>query len=312
MCLQKVSIGVDIGGGHIKSAAVDLSDNTIIKESIAESPVDNQASSEEILSVWGKTLQDTISRIGMEQINGIGFGMPGPFDYVSGIALFENVLKYEGLYNVNVGLQIRDILGLPENIPVRFINDATAFALGEDWVGKGAEYSRVIALALGTGLGSAFIHDGIPVVQGDLVPEIGAVWHLPFKEGIANDYISTNWFVEEYEKISGNRLPGVKEVAELYDKHPEVQNLFNDYGRNLGEILTPWLLKFQAEILILGGNITRAFPLYRAAFLEVLNAESVSVEIKISELKEDAALLGSARLIDDNYYNRVFPTLKYM
>ena len=57
MSSQKVSIGVDIGGGHIKSAAVDLSDNTIIKESIAESPVDNQASSDLILSVWGKTLQ---------------------------------------------------------------------------------------------------------------------------------------------------------------------------------------------------------------------------------------------------------------
>ena len=309
---QKVAIGVDIGGGHIVSAAVDLSDNTIIKESIAESPVDNQASSELILSVWGKTLQNTISQIGMAYIKGIGFGMPGPFDYVSGIALFENVLKYEGLYNVNVELQIREILELPGHIPVRFINDATAFGLGEDWVGKGAEYSRVIALALGTGFGSAFINEGIPVVNGDTVPEIGAVWHLPFKESIANDYISTNWFVKEYEKISGVRLPGVKEVAELYEEHPEVQNLFNDYGRNMGEILSPWLKKFQAEIVISGGNITRAFPLYKTALFEVLSAESVSVEIEISDLKEDAALLGSARLIDDNYYKRVLPTLKYM
>lgn len=312
MSIQKVAIGVDIGGGHIVSAAVDLSDNTIIKESIADSPVDNQASSEVILSIWGKTLQNTISHIGMENIKGIGFGMPGPFDYVNGIALFENVLKYEGLYNVNVGVKIRDILGLPDHIPVRFINDATAFGLGEDWVGKGAKYSRVIALALGTGFGSAFIDDGIPVVTGDLVPEIGAVWHLPFKDSIANDYISTNWFVKEYERLSRDRLPGVKEIAELYDEQPEVQNLFNEYGRNMGEILSPWLLKFRAEIVISGGNITRAFPLYKAGLFEVLNAESISVEISISDLKEDAALLGSARLIDDNYYKRVLPTLKYM
>jgi glucokinase len=312
MSSQKIAIGVDIGGGHIKSAAVDLSDNTIIKESISDSPVDNQASSEVILSVWGKTIQNTISQIGMENLNGIGFGVPGPFDYVSSVALFKNVLKYEGLYNVNVGAQIRDILGLPDDIPVRFINDATAFALGEDWVGKGADYSRVTALALGTGLGSAFIHDGIPVVNGDLVPEIGAVWHLPFKENIANDYISTNWFIKEYEKISGDRLPGVKEVAELYDEHPEVQNLFNDYGRNLGEILSSWLLKFQTEVVILGGNISRAFPLFQSGLQEVLNAESVSVRVEISDLMEDAALLGAARLIDDNYFKKVYPTLKYM
>ena len=57
MSSQKVAIGVDIGGGHIKSAAVDLSNNTIIKESIADSPVDNQASSEVILSIWGSVLR---------------------------------------------------------------------------------------------------------------------------------------------------------------------------------------------------------------------------------------------------------------
>lgn len=309
---QKVAIGVDIGGGHIKSAAIDLSDNTIIQESVADNPVDNQANAEEILTVWGETIQSTISHIGKDNLKGIGFGIPAPFDYVNGIALFENVLKYEGLYNVNVGKEMRKILQIPAHIPIRFINDATAFGLGEDWVGKGAGYTRVVALALGTGFGTVFVEDGIPVVNGNLVPKIGALWHLPFKESIANDYISTNWFVTEYEKISGVRLPGAKEIAALYDESPDVRQLFADFGKNMGEIMLPWLIKFRAEIIISGGNIARAFPLYEKALLEVLNAASISVDMEISDLKEDAALLGSARLIDDVYFNRVSPTLKHM
>lgn len=312
MGLQKFAIGVDIGGGHISAAAVDLNSNTIMRESVSENPVDNQASAEAILSVWGETIMSSISYIGMENLKGIGFGIPAPFDYVNGIALFENVLKYEGLYNVNVGEEMRKILEIPEHIPIRFINDATAFGLGEDWVGKGATYSRVIALALGTGFGNVFVEDGIPVVNGELVPRIGAVWHLPFKNSIANNYISTNWFVTEYEKISGTRLPGAKEIAALYNDNPDVQKLFAEFGKNMGEILVPWILKFQPEIIISGGNIARAFPLYEKAFLEVLDAASISVDLEISELKEDAALLGSARLADDNYFNRVSPTLKYM
>jgi glucokinase len=303
---------MDIGGGHIKCAAIELSGNTIIRESIAESPVDNQAPADEILDVWSRTIRRSIDCVGLENLVGIGFGMPGPFDYVKGIALFEKVLKYESLYGINVAEEVRKRTGLPDDFPIRFINDATAFALGEDWVGKGAPYSRVVALTLGSGFGSAFIEDGIPVVTGDRVPEIGAMWHLPYRDGIVNDYISTNWFLAEYRRRSGQQLPGVKELAERYEKEALVRDLFHEYGKRLGGIIAPWLKSFGAEIIIQGGNITRAYPLYRDALLEALASAFVEVEIEISELKEDAALLGSARLADDGYYEKVFPTLKCM
>jgi glucokinase len=312
MNTKSTAIGMDIGGGHIKCAAIDLTNNQFIPESIVESPVNNQAEADEILNIWSQTISRSIDSVGLENLRGIGFGMPGPFDYVKGIALFEKVLKYESLYGVDVGKEVRKRINLPDDFPVRFINDATAFALGEDWVGKGASYSRVVALTLGSGFGSAFIDEGIPVVQGERVPEIGAMWHLPFKDGISNDYISTNWFIDEYERISGVKVPGVKELADMYEENEDVRNLFTEYGTNMGTIISPWLKSFNAEIVIPGGNITKAYPLYRNAVLSVLESESVNVKIEISELKEDAALLGSARLTDDDYYEKVFPTLKYM
>jgi glucokinase len=118
--------------------------------------------------------------------------------------------------------------------------------------------------------------------------------------------------MKEYEKLSGEILPGVKELAERYQDDAGIRRLFTEYGRNMGEIIAPWLKKFAAEIVISGGNITKAFDLYREPLLEELGPELADLKIEISELKEDGALLGAARLVDDAYYEKVFPTLKYM
>ena len=57
MSKKNIAIGMDIDGGHIKCAAVDLGKNEFIEGSIAESPVNNQAAADEILSVWSATIK---------------------------------------------------------------------------------------------------------------------------------------------------------------------------------------------------------------------------------------------------------------
>ena len=82
------------------------------------------------------------------------------------------------------------------------------------------------------------------------------MWHLPYKEGIANDYISTNWFTIEYEKRSGEKVPGVKELAERYPGNAGVRMLFTEFGHHLGEIIAPWLTAIAADM-----SATAAIPL---------------------------------------------------
>ena len=116
--------------------------------------------------------------------------MPGPFDYVNGISLFKGENgKYENTYGMNVPKMLNDFLALPEQIKCRFINDATAFAIGEDQVGKAKNYKRSLSVTLGTGFGSAFIKNGLPVVEGEEVPEGGCLWHLPFENGLAGGFL---------------------------------------------------------------------------------------------------------------------------
>lgn len=238
--------------------------------------------------------------------------MPGPFDYVNGICLIRGVPKYEKLYGVNVGRAISSRLGLPCNCRVRFMNDASSFAVGEAWAGKAADYRKMMAITLGTGFGSAFVADRIPVVEGDAVPRMGCVYHLPFGKGIADDSFSTRWFTSRYNEITGTSAEGVREIALKAKTDPTVKAFFDEFGNNLGSFLTPWLMSFGAEILVIGGNISYAYDLFGTSFERVLRNAGCKTVVAISELKEDAALLGSAYLLEEEFWRAVQPALPLM
>jgi glucokinase len=309
---QKYAVGADIGGSHITCALIDLEHQMILPETRVTIPVDNSASADSILGVWSEAVGEAILGIAIDELAGIGFAMPGPFDYVKGIALFERVEKYLSLYGVNVSEGIRSRLKLPARIPVRYMNDATAFAVGEAWTGVAEGTRKSVAITLGTGFGSAFIDDGIPVVDRNDTPALGCVWHLPFKDGIADDFFSTRWFVKQYAALTGETVSGVKEIADVARKDPKIAVLFSDYGSGIGGFLGPWLNTFHAEVLVIGGNMAGASDLFLPAFEQALADLNCTTRIAWSELKEDAALIGSARLLDPAYWIKIEPLIEKM
>lgn len=309
---NNIALGVDIGGSHITAVAVNMDNHSLINESRSESPVDNKAGSEEILGIWSDTLRNVLQKVPELMPLGIGFAMPGPFDYVNGICLIKGVSKYEKLYGVNIGKAIAGRLGLPAECKVRFMNDASSFAVGEAWAGKARDHARMMAITLGTGFGSAFVEDKIPVVEGDRVPRMGCVYHLPFGESIADDSFSTRWFIARYTELTGSAVPGVKEIANAALKSAEVKAIFDEFGHNLGRFLSPWLNKFGAEILVIGGNISYAYDLFGPVFEKELRAAACETQVSISAIKEDAALLGSAYLLNEEFWKAVKPALALM
>jgi glucokinase len=310
--MRKYAIGADIGGSHISCAAVDLEKEQILKETFASQKIDNKASAEDILRNWSIALSKTISKIEKQQLAGIGFAMPGPFDYANGIALFTHeVAKYENLHGIHVAEKLKESLQL-NGSDVRFMNDASAFAVGEAWLGKAAGTGRSLSVTLGTGFGSAFVDQGVPVVERTDVPRLGCVWHLPFKEGIADDSFSTRWFIKRYTEKTGKQAAGVKEIANEAVSNNSVMEIFTEFGNNLGELLGPWLIKFKADALVIGGNVSGAFSLFGKPLEKSLGKQNCHIRISISELMEDAAMIGSARMFNPDYWEKIKPLLSKM
>lgn len=82
------ALGIDVGGSHVSAVAVYVSKGHIILDSLNNGKVDNKGSSTEILHCWKEALNAALLDIDLPKLVGIGFAMPGPFDYENGIALF--------------------------------------------------------------------------------------------------------------------------------------------------------------------------------------------------------------------------------
>jgi glucokinase len=310
--MKKYAIGADIGGSHISAALIDMEREVILPDTYVSRKVNNGASASEILETWAAVLDTVIPHIDQKQLAGTGFAMPGPFDYKNGVALFKGVAKYEHLYAVEVAQQLKELLAATEAFPLHFINDAVAFGVGEAWIGKAATYQKSISITLGTGFGSAFIDEGLPVVAGERLPKGGYFGMLPYQDSIADDYFSTRWFIKRYAELSGREAQGVQEIAQeaLHDKN--IQQIFDEFGQGLALFLGPWIKSFAAEALVIGGNISKAYPLFGPDFEQALAQQDIVMAIHISQLMETAAILGSARLLDKEFNQKMRPLLGEM
>ncbi len=306
--MKRYAIGADIGGSHMSCALFDLFEMKIIDAHKAEMDINNKAEASEILNNWALVISKILAVVNEDDLEGIAFAMPGPFNYADGIAMFnEQVDKFEKLYGVNVGDEIKKRIRL--DVPIRFINDAVAFAVGESWVGAARDTNKNVALTLGTGFGSAFINEGLPAVKGAGVPLHGCVWHLPFSNSIADDYFSTRWFQFRWEELTGEKIKGAKCVVDKLETDKNAQKIFDEYGTNMANFIGSWLKDFSADTLILGGNISRAYSHFSSAFQQKLQEQDVAVKVAISTLKEDAAIIGCCRLLEPRYYNEIKPLL---
>jgi len=304
--MKKLAIGADIGGSHITCQIFDIENQIPFENTLVRKSVDSRGLKDEIIANWSEAVKKTAEMVGFEALTGIGFAMPGPFDYPNGIAWFNaEVQKFKHLHGVDVKSELINHLGLARDFPIRFLNDASCFAIGEAWLGEAANYERIIAITLGTGFGTTFIKNRLPVAGVDGIPDDGFLYHIPFQHSIADDYFSTRWFLKEYSEKTGMEISDVKELADLAQTDSTSLGIFGEFGVNLGGFLVPWIEKFKADCVVLGGNISKSFPLFQKQMKLQFEKNSLQTAICISKTDETAALFGSAKLCDDDFYRKI-------
>lgn len=306
---MSVTIGVDIGGSHISSAAVNNDNFKIIPGTYFSGAVDSKASKEVIIEKWAVIINQTIEmlqetqKILPEETIGIAFSMPGPFQYQTGIAMFEGNDKFESLYNVSVSDELLKYL-TTQNISFRFLNDASCFGVGGVLQQESTENNKVIAITLGTGFGAAFLDNKLPVTQGSNVPNNGCLWDKQFKDSIADNYFSTRWFLNQYEGITGEKLTdGVKEIAGI-DNYSTAK-IFDDFANNLSSFLTPYIIDFEANLLVIGGNIAKSYRLFLPKLKENFKNNNIDIAVSIIENTEETSVLGSSYLFNEVFWEKI-------
>ncbi len=281
--MKSLVAGVDIGGTHITAALIDMQNRSIIPGSYCRERVNSKGSSDEIISSWANVINGCFAAAGI--LPGyIGIAMPGPFNYAEGIALMKGQGKYDSLY----GLNVRQLLAFKMKVmeeTILFNNDAACFLQGELFCGIAKDVNKVIGLTLGTGFGSAIAGDG-KVANANL-------WNASFKDGIAEDYLSGTGLMKNYTMISNLVVENVKALATLAE-YDDINALhaFNQFGNELGDFLEPFVNQYSTELIVLGGNISRASRFFSAPLRHRLHKHKVVIAESI--LGEQAALIGAA------------------
>jgi Transcriptional regulator/sugar kinase len=267
-------IGADIGGSHITAAQVDLEHKQMVEASLHRCHVNSLAQPQQVMDEWAACIKKAA---GNSPISILCLAMPGPFDYEEGICLIQDQSKYPKLYGMNVKKPLAELLGIkPDDIHIN--NDAACFLQGETFCGSVQDYNRVIGVTLGTGLGSAIYENG-RARSADL-------WKMPFKESMAENYLSTRWFLQRHAGVSG-----VRELAQMAPNNEQVHALFAEFGQNLAQFLNTFIKNTAAEAVVIGGNIAQAFPLFKQ---DLFNHIQHDVLISPSQLGEQSALMGAA------------------
>ncbi|RZK81175.1 MAG: ROK family protein [Pedobacter sp.] len=274
-------IGVDIGGSHITAAHIDCDSNTIIEHTMKRERVPSMESADVILDSWVTALSSLILKTD-EGSTKIGIAMPGPFDYKEGISLMKGMQKYDALHGMNIRTILAEKLDIPGE-DIIFINDAEAFLRGELASGAAADFDRAIGVTLGTGLGST------SNCKGE-VKDMNLAF-APFLDSIAEEYISTRWFLKRYKELTGKEVANVELFLSTDCVETKAQ-IFEEFATNLAAFLNEFIAEEQPQVVVVGGNIAKTWEHFISQLKEKIADKSVV--IRRTEMWEDAALVGAA------------------
>jgi predicted NBD/HSP70 family sugar kinase len=295
---KEYALGLDVGGTHITAAVIAINEMKVLDFSVHKESFDSNLPAVAILDIWEKAIRTSWKNSGVEKLEGLAICMPGPFDYTNGICWIKGQAKYEHFYSLNIRELIRKRLNLSDDLPILFDNDANCFGKGEFF--KNAENSskRLMGVTLGTGLGASFIDNGKAIDSGNQVPADGELYNIPFKEGIAEDYVSVRGLLSRYHDVSGINIKNGLALFNLANTGDVMAiKVFEEMGENLAEIVIPWFKKFEADSFIIGGKIANASAYFLSAFKEKIKNAGSEVTVFVSTDNEIAALLGAASML---------------
>lgn len=262
---------LDVGGTYIKRA-----DGPSI-------PSLSGGTREQIAGALRKAVGETAG------LAGIGVAIPGPFDYREGIFRMDH--KFAAVK----GLSFRDLAGVPEGLPLRFLHDVNAVLAGAirmlDLKGNTA------LVTLGTGLGFGFALRG-EIQANALGSPARSLYNLPCREGILEDYVSARGIRNLYERETGDNQVSAQDIAErarLGDRF--ARDAFRTAGTVLGEYLPPLLRELGIDTLLFGGQVSKSFDLLEAPLREALSGVP-SLKL-VRTVPEGAVFQGLASLFEN-------------
>lgn len=280
--MKKNIVGVDIGGTNISAGLII--DGKV--EKVGEVPTEALESEENILN----NLYNAINEVITPETEAIGIGVPGMVDSDRGI--IYDLANIPAWKEVHIKKLVEDKFGRPTFLG----NDANCFVLGVKHFGVGKGHKNIVGATLGTGLGSGLIiNDELYTGLHSGAGEYGLV---PYLDSNLETYCSGKFF-RCVKELNGKE---VYNRAQNGDK--EALEIWAEYGRHLGKLVSVLLATLAPEVIVFGGSVAKGFPFFIDSIKSELDTyvlQKVAQNVQIHhEVSGDSAILGAGALCYQN------------
>ncbi|MBL4560453.1 MAG: ROK family protein [Labilibaculum sp.] len=310
--MQRLAVGIDIGGTNTVFGLVDKKGDILIEESIFTKQY-------QVFDVFIDELCNRILKLSRElncELIGIGVGAPNA-NYLDQCIQDASNLPWKGKF------ELGKLLNQKINVPVFVTNDANASAMAEMLFGGAVGMKNFMVLTLGTGLGSGIVVNGELVYgHSGFAGEMGHMIVRPEgrhcgcgRMGCLETYVSATGikrtvsklfakysFLSELRDIPFNRMSARRLAVAAYAGDEIAIESFEFTGKILGIALANVVALNNPEAIFLGGGLAKAGDLILKPTKYHMEENLLSVfqgktELLLSTVKGNSGLMGAAALV---------------
>lgn len=290
------SLGVDIGGTKIATVTIDERGAIYKRSEVPSDPSDKEKMFEQVVRSIELVLQE--SQIKIQDIQGIGVGVPGKVDRENGIAIFQNNLPWE---NFPIANRLREYFSI-ENIVVD--NDVYMATFAEWKVSNTDERDTFVYLTVSTGISCSIIHQGSFLSGNGFAGEIGLlpVIAKSTTEGIDRlEKVASGPAIQRYAKKKFfNPDLTTKDFFQEYEEgNPKAITLMNKTAESLAHGIYSIICLLDPDKIMLGGGVINNNPflldLVKESLKDYLIPEQqhALASLFVSQLRGDSGVVGA-------------------
>lgn len=314
-------VGIFIGA---TSVSVAVTDGRLGVLRMRTEPCDVRTGPETVLATALDLTREALDEEGVDRAAGVGIGVPGPVDFDRGVSVSPPIMPGWD------GYPVRDAVSRELGCPVLLDNDVNVMALGEQHSGVARSVEHFLFVKIGTGIGCGIVvggqlYRGVDGCAGDIghirVEEFGPICACgntgcleAFFGGAA---LARDVTAAARAARSENLARMLEEKGELTAEDVSTAvaqgdavavQLVRDGGRRVGDVLASLVSFFNPGLIVIGGGVTALGHPLLAEIRGVIYRRSLplatgNLPIVLSELGEEAGVVGAARLISDAVYD---------
>lgn len=301
---MKKAIGLDIGGTKVAAGIILESGELVGRAEVKSDPSSREAMLAQVIKAVEQVLHE--ASLSINDVAGIGVGIPGKVDRERGIAVFQNNLPWA---NYPISAQLHERLGAERIV----IDNDVYMAAYAEWKAVGGNKSETfVYVTISTGISCAIIHQGSFFRGAGFAGELGLTpvsLRPDCKELVRLENAASGPAIERqsHQMLKDGQLTA-KDIFERYkDGFTEYRPIIEQVTGYWAEGLYSLTCILDPHKVVFGGSVIANNPFLLNAVKEKLEKYQIPEQrhllnhISISTIKQDNGVSGAGLRVFEEF-----------